>query len=179
KKLQTERLELRLLSEDDLEAWTDFLGDPEATRLLHTPAPGPDPQRARARRPAPGGGGGGGPDRDVRARRARERRDGRLRRIRQAGARLGGRDRARLADPPRPLGPRLCDRGRARPAAARAGTDRVDDPRGERGVSQRRPDARNEHRARARLLRLQAARLGQPFRRAVANSSAAVPAGPP
>jgi dihydropteroate synthase len=29
--LQTERLELRLLSEDDLEAWADFLGDPEAT----------------------------------------------------------------------------------------------------------------------------------------------------
>jgi RimJ/RimL family protein N-acetyltransferase len=43
--VETERLELRLLSEDDLEAWTDFLGDPEATRLLHTPEPVLDPER--------------------------------------------------------------------------------------------------------------------------------------
>ena len=46
--METERLELRLLSEDDLEAWTDFLGDPEATRLLHTPEPVLDPERVRA-----------------------------------------------------------------------------------------------------------------------------------
>ena len=43
--METERLELRLLSEGDLEAWTDFLGDPEATRLLHTPEPVLDPER--------------------------------------------------------------------------------------------------------------------------------------
>ena len=43
--METERLELRLLSEDDLEAWTDFLGDSEATRLLHTPEPVLDPER--------------------------------------------------------------------------------------------------------------------------------------
>lgn len=37
--MQTARLDLRLLSEDDIDAWADFLGDPEATRLLHTPEP--------------------------------------------------------------------------------------------------------------------------------------------
>ena len=46
--METDRLELRLLSEDDLEAWTDFLGDPEATRLLHTPEPVLDPERVLA-----------------------------------------------------------------------------------------------------------------------------------
>ena len=46
--LQTERLDLRLLSEDDIEAWADFLGDPEATRLLHTPDPVQDRERALA-----------------------------------------------------------------------------------------------------------------------------------
>jgi RimJ/RimL family protein N-acetyltransferase len=46
--VQTERLELRLLSEDDLEAWADFLGDPEATRLLHSPDPVPDRDAALA-----------------------------------------------------------------------------------------------------------------------------------
>ena len=43
--METERLELRLLSEDDLEAWSDFLGDGEATQLLHTPEPVRDPER--------------------------------------------------------------------------------------------------------------------------------------
>jgi RimJ/RimL family protein N-acetyltransferase len=46
--LQTERLELRLLSEEDLEAWADFLGDSEATRLLHSPDPVPDRDAALA-----------------------------------------------------------------------------------------------------------------------------------
>lgn len=44
--LRTDRLQLRLLSEDDLDAWADFLGDPEATRLLHTPEPVPERGRA-------------------------------------------------------------------------------------------------------------------------------------
>jgi len=43
--METERLELRLLSEDDLDAWADFLGDAEATRLLHTPDAVTDPER--------------------------------------------------------------------------------------------------------------------------------------
>ena len=38
-RIETRRLLLRPLSEGDLEAWADFLGDPEATRLLHTPDP--------------------------------------------------------------------------------------------------------------------------------------------
>jgi RimJ/RimL family protein N-acetyltransferase len=46
--VETERLELRLLSEDDLDAWADFLGDAEATRLLHTPDPVTDPERVLA-----------------------------------------------------------------------------------------------------------------------------------
>jgi len=46
--LKTERLDLRLLSEDDLDAWADFLGDPEATRLLHSPEPVQDRERALA-----------------------------------------------------------------------------------------------------------------------------------
>ena len=46
--LQTRRLDLRLLAEDDIEAWADFLGDPEATRLLHTPEPVQDRERALA-----------------------------------------------------------------------------------------------------------------------------------
>ena len=44
--MQTERLELRRLSEDDLDAWADFLADAEATRLLHTPEPVLDRKRA-------------------------------------------------------------------------------------------------------------------------------------
>jgi len=36
------------LSEDDIDAWADFLGDPEATRLLHTPEPVRDRERASA-----------------------------------------------------------------------------------------------------------------------------------
>ena len=44
-RIETQRLLLRPLSEDDLEAWADFLGDPEATRLLHTPDPVHDPDR--------------------------------------------------------------------------------------------------------------------------------------
>ena len=46
--MQTERLELRLLSEDDLDAWADFLADAEVTRLLHTPEPVLDRERALA-----------------------------------------------------------------------------------------------------------------------------------
>jgi RimJ/RimL family protein N-acetyltransferase len=46
--VETERLELRLLSEDDLDAWADFLGDAEATRLLHTPDPVVDRERQQA-----------------------------------------------------------------------------------------------------------------------------------
>ncbi|TML39299.1 MAG: GNAT family N-acetyltransferase, partial [Actinobacteria bacterium] len=46
--LQTARLDLCVLSEDDIDAWADFLGDPEATRLLHTPEPVRDRERALA-----------------------------------------------------------------------------------------------------------------------------------
>jgi RimJ/RimL family protein N-acetyltransferase len=46
--LRTERLDLRPLSEDDIDAWSDFLGDQEATRLLHTPEPVQDRERALA-----------------------------------------------------------------------------------------------------------------------------------
>src|SRR4051794_10530281 len=46
--LQTERLDLRLLSEDDLDAWADFIGDPKATRLLHSPNPVEDRESALA-----------------------------------------------------------------------------------------------------------------------------------
>jgi RimJ/RimL family protein N-acetyltransferase len=46
--IETERLTLRPLSASDFEAWADFLGDPEATRLLHTPEPITDPERARS-----------------------------------------------------------------------------------------------------------------------------------
>jgi RimJ/RimL family protein N-acetyltransferase len=46
--IETERLTLRLLSEDDLDAWADFLGDGEATRTLHTPDPVQDPDRVLA-----------------------------------------------------------------------------------------------------------------------------------
>ena len=46
--LQRARLDLRLLSEDDIDAWADFLGDPEATRLLHTPEPVRDRELALA-----------------------------------------------------------------------------------------------------------------------------------
>ena len=46
--MDTERLDLRLLSEDDLDAWSEFLGDAEATRLLHTPEPVLDPERVLA-----------------------------------------------------------------------------------------------------------------------------------
>lgn len=46
--METERLELRLLSEDHLDAWADFLADAEATRLLHTPEPVLDRERAHA-----------------------------------------------------------------------------------------------------------------------------------
>src|SRR3954471_2137351 len=37
--LETDRLALRPLSADDLEAWADFLGDADATRLTHVPGP--------------------------------------------------------------------------------------------------------------------------------------------
>jgi RimJ/RimL family protein N-acetyltransferase len=46
--IETERLALRPLAEDDFDAWADFLADGEATRLLHTPAPVTDPDQARA-----------------------------------------------------------------------------------------------------------------------------------
>ena len=46
--IETDRLTLRLLSEDDIDAWADFLGDAEATRLLHTPEPVHDRERVRA-----------------------------------------------------------------------------------------------------------------------------------
>jgi RimJ/RimL family protein N-acetyltransferase len=46
--IETERLALRPLAEDDFDAWADFLADGEATRLLHTPAPFTDPNQARA-----------------------------------------------------------------------------------------------------------------------------------
>jgi RimJ/RimL family protein N-acetyltransferase len=46
--IETDRLTLRLLSEDDLDAWADFLGDVEATRTLHTPDPVLDPDRLQA-----------------------------------------------------------------------------------------------------------------------------------
>lgn len=46
--IETERLTLRPLSEADFGAWADFIGDPEATRLLHTPDPVTDPERVRA-----------------------------------------------------------------------------------------------------------------------------------
>src|SRR4029453_16449371 len=46
--IQTERLELRLLAETDLAAWADFLADPAAPRLLHTPEPVLDRERAFA-----------------------------------------------------------------------------------------------------------------------------------
>lgn len=46
--IETERLTLRPLSEADFEAWADFIGDSEATRLLHTPDPVTDPERVRA-----------------------------------------------------------------------------------------------------------------------------------
>ena len=39
---------MRLLSDDDIDAWADFLGDPEATRLLHTPEPVRDRERTSA-----------------------------------------------------------------------------------------------------------------------------------
>lgn len=37
--LLTERLSLRPLEDRDLDAWAAFLGDPEATRLVHFPEP--------------------------------------------------------------------------------------------------------------------------------------------
>jgi RimJ/RimL family protein N-acetyltransferase len=46
--IETERLTLRPLSEDDFDAWAAFMGDPEAMRLLHTPEPVTDPERVRA-----------------------------------------------------------------------------------------------------------------------------------
>jgi len=46
--IETERLWLRPLSEDDLDAWADFLADPEATRLLHAPDPVNDPEQLEA-----------------------------------------------------------------------------------------------------------------------------------
>lgn len=47
--IETERLTLRLLAEEDLDAWADFLGDAESTRLLHTPEPVTDREGARVR----------------------------------------------------------------------------------------------------------------------------------
>jgi RimJ/RimL family protein N-acetyltransferase len=46
--LQTERLDMRLLSEEDIDTWADFLGDPEARLLLHTPEPVQERERALA-----------------------------------------------------------------------------------------------------------------------------------
>jgi len=46
--LRTARLDLRPLSADDIDAWSDVLGDQEATRLLHTPEPVQDRERALA-----------------------------------------------------------------------------------------------------------------------------------
>jgi RimJ/RimL family protein N-acetyltransferase len=46
--IETARLELRPLSEQDIDAWSAFLADPEATRLLHMPEPIDDPDRALA-----------------------------------------------------------------------------------------------------------------------------------
>lgn len=46
--IETERLLLRPLSEDDIEAWAAFLADPVATRLLHTPDPIADRELALA-----------------------------------------------------------------------------------------------------------------------------------
>jgi RimJ/RimL family protein N-acetyltransferase len=46
--IETKRLTLRPLSEIDFDSWADFLGDAEATRLLHTPEPVTDPERRRA-----------------------------------------------------------------------------------------------------------------------------------
>jgi RimJ/RimL family protein N-acetyltransferase len=46
--LETDRLVLRPLARSDLDAWCDFLGDPQATRLLHTPEAIPDRDRATA-----------------------------------------------------------------------------------------------------------------------------------
>ena len=46
--IETERLALRPLSEQDFDAWADFLGDPQATRLLHTPDAVTDPELVRA-----------------------------------------------------------------------------------------------------------------------------------
>ena len=46
--IETERLTLRPLSEDDFGVWADFLGDAEATRSLHTPEPVRDPDRVLA-----------------------------------------------------------------------------------------------------------------------------------
>jgi RimJ/RimL family protein N-acetyltransferase len=37
--IETDRLALRPLSSDDLDAWADFLGDAGATRLTHLPGP--------------------------------------------------------------------------------------------------------------------------------------------
>lgn len=47
-KLETERLVLQPLSEDDLEAWAEFMADAEAKRLLHTPEPVTDRERTAA-----------------------------------------------------------------------------------------------------------------------------------
>jgi RimJ/RimL family protein N-acetyltransferase len=44
--IETARLDLRALSEADLDAWADFLGDSEATQLLHAPEPVVDRDRA-------------------------------------------------------------------------------------------------------------------------------------
>ena len=46
--IETDRLALRPLAERDLDAWADFLGDPEATRLLHSPEPVHDRGRLEA-----------------------------------------------------------------------------------------------------------------------------------
>jgi RimJ/RimL family protein N-acetyltransferase len=46
--IETERLTLRPLSEDDYDAFAEFLGDPAATAGLHTPDPRSDPEQVRA-----------------------------------------------------------------------------------------------------------------------------------
>ena len=46
--VETERLTLRPLAEDDAETWLRLMADPAAKRLLHTPEPVTDRERALA-----------------------------------------------------------------------------------------------------------------------------------
>jgi RimJ/RimL family protein N-acetyltransferase len=47
-RLETERLVLQPLSENDLEPWAEVMADAEARRLLHTPEPVADGERVTA-----------------------------------------------------------------------------------------------------------------------------------